>query len=60
MERPVPFREFIGRVRSPSGERQHEALKRALAKGEDTGKIFERLRKEIEAHEAELRAFAGM
>lgn len=37
----------------------HAELREALAKGADPGKIFERLRRELQAHEPELRAFAG-
>ncbi|MCP3917893.1 MAG: hypothetical protein GY711_20290 [bacterium] len=38
----------------------HGAIKQALKEGKDTGKIFAQLRKELEKHEAELRAFAGL
>lgn len=38
----------------------HAELKVALKEGKDPGKILDKLRKEIEKHEDELRAFAGL
>lgn len=38
----------------------HAELKQALRAGKDTEKLFDALRKTVEAHEPDLRAFAGL
>jgi len=38
----------------------HAELKQALRAEKDTKKLFEALRKAVEAHESDLRAFAGL
>jgi hypothetical protein len=38
----------------------HAELKQALRAGKDTKKLFDSLRKTVEAHEADLRTFAGL